>query len=78
LRCLRRRLGVRSPFPAAPYLPRVLARRLAQAGFEVTRIDVIPLLNARYDADAYSAGLIDVIHSLYAQADRRGRSGRMG
>jgi SAM-dependent methyltransferase len=46
-----------------PYLPRVLARRLAQAGLEVTRTDVIPLLNARYDADTYSAGLIDVIHA---------------
>jgi arsenite methyltransferase len=44
-----------------PYLPRTLTRRLHEAGFSVTRRNVIPLLNAGYDENTYSAGLIGFI-----------------
>ena len=44
-----------------PRLPRRLGRLLAEAGFEVIRTEVVPLVNARYDPNTYSAGVIDVI-----------------
>lgn len=44
-----------------PHLPRRLGRLLAAAGLEVTRTEVIPLLNTRYDPDTYSAGVLEVI-----------------
>jgi arsenite methyltransferase len=44
-----------------PYLPRCLTRRLEDAGFAVTQRAAIPLLNAGYDQNTYSAGLIGFI-----------------
>lgn len=44
-----------------PQLPRTLANRLRQAGFELSRQEVIPLLNTVYDPNTYSHGMIDVI-----------------
>ena len=46
---------------ADPRLPRRLTGLLEDAGFSVTHRSVIPLLNAGYDADTYSAGLIGFI-----------------
>jgi SAM-dependent methyltransferase len=46
---------------ADPYLPRRLGRLLKDAGFTVTRREVIPLLNAGFDANTYSAGLLGFI-----------------
>jgi SAM-dependent methyltransferase len=42
-------------------LPRLLGRLLREAGFSVSERAVIPILNAGYDADTYSAGLIGFI-----------------
>jgi arsenite methyltransferase len=39
---------------ADPYLPRTLARRLRDAGFQVDRRDVLVLLNPEYDPNTYS------------------------
>jgi SAM-dependent methyltransferase len=47
-----------------PYLPRRLGRLLSDAGFSVTRREAIPLLNAGYDANTYSAGLIGFIKAF--------------
>lgn len=44
-----------------PYLPRCLTRKLEDAGFAVTQRAAIPLLNAGYDQNTYSAGLIGFI-----------------
>jgi len=44
-----------------PYLPRRLARLLEDAGFTVTKRMAIPLLNAGYDPNTFSAGLIGFI-----------------
>jgi arsenite methyltransferase len=44
-----------------PYLPRTLTRLLHEAGFVVTRRAVVPLLNAGYDENMFSAGLIGFI-----------------
>jgi ubiquinone/menaquinone biosynthesis C-methylase UbiE len=44
-----------------PHLPRRLGRLLAAAGLEVTRAEVIPLLNTRYDLATYSVGVMEVI-----------------
>jgi arsenite methyltransferase len=41
-----------------PYLPRRLGRLLAHAGFAVTHRAVVPILNAGYDPNTYSAKLI--------------------
>jgi ubiquinone/menaquinone biosynthesis C-methylase UbiE len=46
---------------AHPFLPRTLTRRLAQAGFEVSAPQIIPLLNPEFDAHTYSNRLIDLI-----------------
>jgi arsenite methyltransferase len=44
-----------------PYLPRRLTRLLERTGFAVTQRTAIPLLNAGYDPNTYSAGLIGFI-----------------
>jgi ubiquinone/menaquinone biosynthesis C-methylase UbiE len=41
-----------------PYLPRRLRGLLTGAGFVVRAIEIVPLLNAGFDEDTYSAGLI--------------------
>ena len=46
---------------AHPRLPRTLATMLECAGFREVGVDVIPLVNARYDADTYSYAMIGVI-----------------
>ena len=44
-----------------PYLPRSLTRRLEDSGFSVSERSVLPLLNAGYDENTFSAGLIGFI-----------------
>jgi arsenite methyltransferase len=44
-----------------PYLPRRLTGLLSAAGFSLARRAVIPVLNAGYDPNTYSAGLIGFI-----------------
>ena len=46
---------------ADPYLPRRLGRLLTDAGFTVAQRRVLPLLNAGYDPNTYSAGLIGFV-----------------
>jgi SAM-dependent methyltransferase len=46
---------------ADPYLPRRLTSLLTRTGFTVTQRSAIPLFNAGYDADTFSAGLIGFI-----------------
>ncbi|HEX4247731.1 MAG TPA: methyltransferase domain-containing protein [Pseudonocardia sp.] len=52
-----------------PYLPRRLSGLLAGAGFTVTQRAVLPLLNAGYRADTYSAGLIAFISAFVPGRD---------
>jgi arsenite methyltransferase len=47
-----------------PYLPRTLAIRLRRAGFFVESPQVMPLLNADFDANTYSNRVIDLIVSF--------------
>src|SRR5580700_5781071 len=61
---MRRLLTAWDEHLADPHLPRRLAGVLGQAGFSVTHRQVIPLLNAGYDPDTYSAGLIGFITSF--------------
>jgi arsenite methyltransferase len=44
-----------------PQLPRTLASRLRKAGFETPRVDVIALVNDRYDPDTYSFGVMPLL-----------------
>jgi ubiquinone/menaquinone biosynthesis C-methylase UbiE len=44
-----------------PQLPRTLGKLLRDAGFEVERVEVIPLVNDRYDANTYSHGMIGTL-----------------
>jgi SAM-dependent methyltransferase len=46
---------------ADPYLPRRLTSLLTRSGFTVTQRSAIPLFNAGYDTDTFSAGLIGFI-----------------
>ena len=48
---------------ANPRLPRTLAPKLRDAGFQIIHYDVYPLLNPKYDKNTYSYGLIDFIAS---------------
>ncbi|HEV7787987.1 MAG TPA: methyltransferase domain-containing protein [Pseudonocardia sp.] len=52
-----------------PYLPRRLTGLLTEAGFETTHRSVLPLLNAGYRADTYSAGLIGFISAFVPGRD---------
>jgi len=54
---------------ADPYLPRRLTGLLTAAGFTVTHRAVLPLLNACYRADTYSAGLIGFIAAFVPGRD---------
>jgi hypothetical protein len=46
---------------ADPHLPRRLGRLLVDAGFTVTHVGILPLLNTDYREDVYSHGLIDFV-----------------
>jgi arsenite methyltransferase len=46
---------------ADPHLPRRLGRLLTDAGFTVARRQVHPMLNAGYDANTFSAGVIGLV-----------------
>jgi arsenite methyltransferase len=58
---MRRVLAAWDEHLADPYLPRRLPSLLRDAGFALTKADVIPLLNIGYRADTYSAGLIGFV-----------------
>ena len=58
---MRRVLAAWDRHLADPYLPRRLTGLIEGAGFSVTHRSVIPLLNAGYDPDTYSAGLIGFV-----------------
>jgi arsenite methyltransferase len=49
-----------------PYLPRRLGRLLTDAGFTVTRRAAVPILNAGYDPNTYSANLIAFVSRFVA------------
>lgn len=61
---MRRVLAAWDQHLADPYLPRRLSGLLEQAGFTVTHRSAIPLLNAGYDPDTYSAGLIGFVSAF--------------
>jgi arsenite methyltransferase len=46
---------------AHPHLPRTLKHMLSAAGFEVTGVEVVALVNDRYDANTYSHGMITTL-----------------
>jgi arsenite methyltransferase len=46
---------------ADPYLPRRLGRLLTDTGFTVARRQVHPILNAGYDEQMFSAGVIGLV-----------------
>jgi SAM-dependent methyltransferase len=49
---------------ADPYLPRRLTRLLSDAGFSLAGREAIPLLNAGYDPNTFSAGLMGFIREF--------------
>jgi ubiquinone/menaquinone biosynthesis C-methylase UbiE len=44
-----------------PHLPRTLGDLLDKAGFTVTHLQVVPMLNAGFDPRTFSVGLIDLV-----------------
>ncbi|HEY3633091.1 MAG TPA: hypothetical protein VGL21_19475, partial [Jatrophihabitantaceae bacterium] len=67
---MRRVLEVWDEHLVDPYLPRRLTGLLVDAGFTVTQRGTIPLLNAGYAANTYSAGLIGFISRFVPGRDR--------
>jgi arsenite methyltransferase len=61
---MRRVLAAWDEHLADPHLPQRLTRLLDDAGFAVTHRAAIPLLNAGYDPNTYSAGLIGFISAF--------------
>ena len=49
---------------AHPRLPRKLAPLMRQAGFEVTSVKMFPLINIRYEKEAYSYGISKMIRDF--------------
>jgi SAM-dependent methyltransferase len=49
-----------------PQLPRTLKQRLERAGFDEVEVDIVPLLNLRYDPNTYSVGMMKVIGAFAA------------
>jgi ubiquinone/menaquinone biosynthesis C-methylase UbiE len=47
-----------------PQLPRQLQQRLLQAGFTDIEVEVMPLLNTRFDRQTYSVGMLEVISAF--------------
>jgi len=58
---MRRVLSAWDGHLADPHLPRRLAGLMAEAGFEITGCQAIPLLNTSYSENSFSAGLIGFI-----------------
>ncbi len=44
-----------------PQLPRVLGPKLAKLGFRIDAIETVPIVNAMFDADNYSGGMMPII-----------------
>lgn len=44
-----------------PHLPRTLGDSLAKAGFTLTDLQVVPMLNVGYRPRTYSAGLVEIV-----------------
>jgi arsenite methyltransferase len=61
---MRRVLAAWDEHLADPHLPRRLSGLLEAAGFQVTDRSVVPILNAGYDADTYSAGLVGFVRAF--------------
>jgi arsenite methyltransferase len=61
---MRRVLAAWAEHLVDPYLPRRLPRLLRDAGFTLARQVAIPMLNAGYHANTFSAGLIGVINTF--------------
>ncbi len=49
-----------------PQLPRTLKHRMMQAGFREVQVAVVPLLNAVYDPQTYSVGMMGMIGNFAA------------
>lgn len=54
---------------ADPRLPRTIAPKLREAGFNLTQYDVYTMLNPKYDENTYSHGVIDFIASYVSGKD---------
>ncbi len=50
-----------------PHLPASLGTKLSDAGFQVDRVDVIPLLNRAYHPNCYSFGILFAIQNFARQ-----------
>jgi ubiquinone/menaquinone biosynthesis C-methylase UbiE len=61
---MRRVLAAWDEHLADPYLPRRLTGLLEDAGFTLTDRAAVPILNAGYDPDTYSAGLIGFVSAF--------------
>jgi SAM-dependent methyltransferase len=59
----RQMIGARARHFAHPHLPRQLHRLLHAAGLTLTRCETVPIIETRYDADSFGAGMLPVMRS---------------
>jgi arsenite methyltransferase len=52
-----------------PYLPRTLNRRLSEARLKVNEVQVIPILNRRFDNTMYSFGMAELVADFVTGRD---------
>jgi arsenite methyltransferase len=58
---MRRMLTVWNRHCAHPHLPRALGPMLARIGFQIDAIETVAIVNAMFDADTYSGGMMPII-----------------
>jgi arsenite methyltransferase len=59
----RRLLEARAQHFAHPHLPRQLHRLMHAAGLTLSRAEVVPILETRYDPESFGAGMLPVVRS---------------
>lgn len=58
---------------ADPHLPSTLARRLKRVGFQVPRVEIVPMLSVGFQPHSYAAGIMRGIRSFVrGNADKHG------
>ena len=64
---MRRVLNCWDDHLADPHLPTTLAGRLRRVGFQLTRVEVVPLLSVGFQPHSYAGGMLKAIHGFVRQ-----------
>ena len=67
---MRRILSAFEAHCADPRLPRTIAGKILEVGFNIVEQDVYTVLNSKYDANTYCYGIIDFIVSYVSENNK--------